>query len=106
MPMAVNITMVMVRITPTRPGTMYTAVRRSGLYQVDVARVIGAAGTATPRCARTCSDHDVTTVVAARVALATVCGSAPSTTSWTATGWRSVRPAAKPAGTTTPTRAS
>ena len=31
---AVNITRVIVRMTPTRPGTMKTAVRRSGLYQV------------------------------------------------------------------------
>ena len=77
MAMAVSITMVMVRIRPTRPGTMLVEVRRSGLYQITGSSEIGR---------RTC----VTIISIERAwarpaavfeALATVCGSLPSTTS-------------------------
>jgi hypothetical protein len=106
MPIAVNITIVIVRITPTSPGTMYTAVRRSGLYQVEVDRLIGSGVPSRHAVTRSSADHAATTDAAVWVALATVCASAPSTTSCTSVGRRAVTAALNPAGITSATLAS
>ena len=106
MPIAVNMTIVIVRITPTRPGTMYTAVRRSGLYQVEVDRLIGSGVPSCQELTRSSADHAATTAAAVWVALATVWASAPSTTSCTSTGRRAVIAAPNPAGMTSATLAS
>ncbi|MCY1277213.1 hypothetical protein D9M70_259010 [compost metagenome] len=39
--MAVNSTMVMVRITPTSPGTVFSGARRSGLYRLTTDTLLG-----------------------------------------------------------------
>ena len=87
MAMAVSITMVMVRMTPTSPGTTNTAVRRSGLYQVVGSSWIGCPVAVAPWAATrwtiSSAEREATRDAAVFVALATVWGSLPSTTSWT-----------------------
>src|SRR6266545_4426276 len=73
---AVNMIIVMVRITPTNPGTTNTAVRSSGLYQVVGSIVSGGGRTGSPN-ARSCMtasspERAATAPAAASRALATV----------------------------------
>jgi hypothetical protein len=74
----------MVRMTPTNPGTTYTAVRSSGLYQIVGSSRIGSVlppDGADSRGSFSSADLARTSDAAVLVALATVCGSEPSTTS-------------------------
>src|SRR5262245_6902897 len=89
MVMVVSMTMVMVRMTSMRLGTMYTVVRRSGLYQVFGSSSIGWSRTGFMRasCAiMSFFERVVMSDVVVLVAFVTVCGSESSTTSWTFVG--------------------
>ncbi len=85
---------------------MNTAVRRSGLYQVVGTSVIGAAAAepvAPSRRTTSSLERAAISDAAVFVALATVCGSEPSTTSWTCAGRPVAMSEPKRAGTTSAT---